>query len=421
MTREIPTAHNDEIALLGACLTSDLAYELASPIVEATDFHPPKHQNIWAAIETVATSGDRVDVLTVHAACPDPTVTLELLHELQNGVWSTTNAASYAERIISARLRRQLIHQAAEITRLGYGETGSVDAADACERARDLLADLDMPVGRGAPDPDIDTFVNSTATDYDWLIPDFLERRDRCLITASEGAGKSVLLAQIAVQAAAGVHPWTWERTTPRNVLVVDLENQPRLVARRFAKLRQKAGPDLDPQRIRVHTRPEGLDLSSRRDRRWLIDRCQANNAELLVIGPAYRMTSGVAECGDIGGEDHARQATKVLDDIRYRCDVAMLMETHAPHGHGGGRDLRPFGSSVWLRWPEFGIGLRRQSDDEYRVEHWRGPRDVRIWPTTLTRHGHWMWNPTMPTGFYRQPDTPADLFDDTAPTQEQF
>lgn len=413
--RDLPHAQAEEVALLGACLVSDHAVELALPIVEATDFFAPKHQSIFDAITIVHRRGDRVDTITVDAACTNPAVTVEYLHELQNGTWTTSNANRYAETIASARLRRQLIHAAGEINALGYGETATSDAAEAAEHARDLLADLDMPVGRGAPDPDINAYVDTTNTAYDWLIPDFLERRDRCLVTASEGAGKSVLLAQIAVQAASGVHPWTWERVTPRNVLLIDLENPPRLVARRLDTLRHIAGSDLQAARLRINSKPEGLDLTTRRDRRWLIDRCQANNTELLIIGPAYRMTSGVAERGDVGGEDQARGATRFLDDIRHRCGVAILMETHAPHGHGGGRDLRPFGSSVWLRWPEFGIGLRRQSDDEYRIEHWRGPRDVRTWPNVLTKRGRWQWNPIMPTGFFRNGDEaphPADLFE---------
>src|SRR5690606_32943343 len=107
-------------------------------------------------------------------------------------------------------------------------------AADAIEQARDRLAQIDMPIHRGAPDPDVDSFIAATDTGYDWLIPEFLERRDRILITASEGAGKSVFLAQLAVMAAAGVHPWTLDRVTPCNVLIVDLENPRRLLVRRL-------------------------------------------------------------------------------------------------------------------------------------------------------------------------------------------
>jgi RecA-family ATPase len=227
------------------------------------------------------------------------------------------------------------------------------------------------------------------------------------LVTAGEGVGKSVLLRQIGVQAAAGIHPWTGANIEPRNVLIVDLENSDRQVSRALKHLVVQAGTSLDPSRLRVCSRADGIDLTTRTDRRWLLERCIANRAELLVIGPLYRMESGVASRGDTGGQDKARQVTAALDDIRMRTGVALLMETHAPHGDGLMRDLRPFGSSVWLRWPEFGIGLRLDPDREdpncYVLKHWRGPRDVRIWPKRLLKgRGRWMWTPDgLPDGTF--------------------
>ncbi|MGH9175611.1 MAG: hypothetical protein ACRD1H_14695, partial [Vicinamibacterales bacterium] len=41
-----------------------------------------------------------------------------------------------------------------------------------------------------------------------------------------------------------------------------------------------------------------------------------------------------------------------------------------------------------WLRWPEFGIWLSAEGD----IEHWRGMRDERAWPTILQRGGEWPW-----------------------------
>lgn len=400
MSRLDPHAEPQEVALLGACLVSDLALETARELVDADDFYAPKHRHIYAAIIETARTVGRADTIVVaeHLAATgllDSIGGIAYLHQLQNGGWTTSNAHQYANAIAAASLRRQLIHAASEITEHAYNVA---DAATVADRARDLVARLDMPTGKGAPDPDIDTFIGDTDVTYDWLIPDVLERRDRILVTAGEGMGKSVMLAQFATMTAAGIHPWTYESMTPRNVLVVDLENQPRLVTRRFTRLRQQA-VGLDPQRLRIHARPEGIDLTTRTDRRWLIDRCQANAAELLVIGPAYRMSAGVAERGDIGGENQARTVTRALDEVRNRCDVALLMETHAPHGNISGRDLRPFGSSVWLRWPEFGIGFAHDSDHpgRWKVSHWRGPRDERLWPSALERGGRWPWTPILP------------------------
>lgn len=387
-----------ERALLGACLLSDVALEESARTLTAADFGAPRHRDIYAAMLALRDEG-RVDIITVSTRLGEGS--LEYLHELQNATPSIASASRYAATIANWKLRRDLMIASDQIAMLARIED---DAGHAADQARALLQHLDLPAGRGAPDPDVDSFIGGTDISYDWLIPDFLEYRDRMLVTASEGGGKSVLLAQIAVMAAAGIHPWTYEAVEPRNVLVVDLENSQRMVSRRFQWLRQNTDRSkFNPQRLRIHVRPGGIDLTGRADRRWLSDRCQANNAELLVIGPAYRMSAGVAERGDVGGEDHTRTVTKALDEIRMQCNVALLMETHAPHAHHGGRDLRPFGSSVWLRWPEFGIGLRRGEDaNRWVVEHWRGPRDKRTWPTHLEKGaGKWPWTPVMPTGTF--------------------
>jgi replicative DNA helicase len=84
-------------------------------------------------------------------------------------------------------------------------------------------------------------------------------------------------------------------------------------------------------------------------------------------------------------------------------------MEAHAPHaGPMGPRSLRPAGSSLWLRWPEFGYGLRRVEHEQSaqegracRLVPWRGARDARDWPLFLRAGdpatGEWPWKPYEP------------------------
>ena len=389
-----------EEALLGACLLSDAAIETALRIVEPGDFRKPRHAQLFSRIADQYRTAGRVDVVTVASDLGPEAVAW--VRELFNATPSVSGAAQYATTIAGWKLKREIIERAAQLTELAQS---NVDPDSIADQARALFQGIDMPTSKGAPDPDVDSFIAGTSTEYDWLVPDFLERKDRMLVTAGEGAGKSVLNTQIAVMVSAGLHPWTRERVAPRNVTLIDLENGRRLLARRIDWIRKCVDGPYDPQRLRIHSRPRGIDLTTRSDRRWLIDRCEANNTDLLVIGPAYRMYAGNAERGDTGGENQMRTVTAVLDDIRERTGVALLLETHAPHGNGLGRDLRPFGSSVWLRWPEFGIGLRRDGDrqNRYFLEHWRGPRDKRTWPEELLRdQGRWPWTPVMPAGSYR-------------------
>lgn len=405
MSRPLPADVETERALLGACILDQRAAETAIEMLEPGDFLKPVHRDIFAAIVSQVRLGSgRVDIVRIANALDGDDKLALYLHGLQNDTPSISNAPHYAEMVAGYSLRRKIVFAADDSAKEAM-EGGGYTAEEIAERARERFGALDMPTRIGAPDMPVDAFMASVDMEYDWLIPDLLERKDRMLVTAGEGTGKSVWLRQLAVQTAAGIHPWSGRDMPPRNVLIVDLENSTRQVSRALTWLVKQAGLKLDPARLRVNSRSEGIDLTTRTDRRWLLERCLANQTELLVIGPLYRMHAGVSAKGDIGGEDAARKVTQALDEIRHRAGVALLMETHAPHGDGVMRDLRPFGSSVWLRWPEFGVGIRldpeREDPDRYLLKHWRGPRDQRIWPKLLLKNaGRWPWTPDQfPTG----------------------
>lgn len=395
---------DSERALLGAALIWDQAIADALPIVTADDLHHPAHQHIWQAIVTARQHGpvDAVIVAERIRGIDHPDCTMEYLAGLQAAAPSISNTARVARTIADLAARRRLVHASADIADLA---ANAATAEDAIDRARSLVDRITLPTVIGAPSFDVRQLMDLVDMTYDWLIPGVLERGDRLLLTAGEGAGKSTLLAQLAVQAACGIHPWWWtKRHDPLNVLVVDCENGDKRVMRRYTALERIAGDDLEDGRLRIEWRPDGLDLLGRTDRSWLLDRCLANQADILVIGPVYKLYTGIRP-GDIGGEETTKEVTGALDEIRTRAGVALLMETHAPHGNGTGRDLRPAGSSVWLRWPEFGYGLHAQTKDKvlFDWDAWRGPRDDRQWPEMLRRgairEGHrWPWLPVMPT-----------------------
>jgi len=315
-------------------------------------------------------------------------------------------AAALARRIADLAVRYHARAFALEVDTAA--QDPDTDIAAIVDLARTGAANLTTPILQRAPSPTADEFCDGHDDAYDWVIPGLLERGERLLLTASEGAGKSTMLRQVAVCAATGIHPWTFARTPPATVLLIDCENGARLIRRRLRPLLATAGTRLDPSRLRIECRPDGLDLTGRADQQWLTERIASTRPDLLVIGPAYRLYAGSHARGDIGGEDQARTVTGVLDRLRVRWPHALLMETHAPHGASGAqRDLRPFGSSVWLRWPDYGIGLRRDRSSTgqhtWVLEHWRGPRDDRAWPEHFTRAQPWPWKASYPTGTFRE------------------
>lgn len=210
----------------------------------------------------------------------------------------------------------------------------------------------------------------------------------------------STMLRQIAIMTSAGVHPFphTADRTVrtfdPKKVLWVDAENSRRQNRRHLTPLyhlTQSLGQQIPPGYFTIALRPEGLDLHKGDDHVWLQERVAITKPDLLIIGPWYRLFNG-----DPNDETAARQVIQVIDTLRAQYNFTTIMEAHSPHQQQGAkhRPLRPIGSSILLRWPEYGYGLQfhtnpdtQQTDRSYAdFIPWRGDRDERSWPAAFTR-----------------------------------
>lgn len=240
-------------------------------------------------------------------------------------------------------------------------------------------------------------FLDQADAPYDWIIEDLLERGDRLILTGFEGMGKSTLVRQIAVAAAAGIHPFKPDRRTnytPAKVLFIDCENsesQSRRKLRSIANVTKGLSRPVPEGGMRLIHRPEGVDLTRDEDAAWLVERVTAHQPDILFIGPFYRL-----HAGNMNDEIFARRTVAVLDAARAVNNCALITEAHAGHGEAGkSRSVRPRGSSLLLGWPEFGYGIApnpEEGSDErgnypkVDLSAWRGPRDERDWP----RHLRW-------------------------------
>lgn len=372
-----------EEALVGWCLIDPGEAWRVLDHLAASDFYRPA----WSGCIDVLSRGhrtaadlasqvdvDRAELVAAMAHAP-------MRHDVEHLV----------ARVADLAARRRLILVASEA--IDQARDPQIDLSVPTDALRDVTDSLDRPMVTSVMEAD--EFLVDHDDAYDWLVPDLLERGDRLLLTAGEGVGKSNLLRFMALTIAAGLHPFRRTTMTPRRVLLVDVENQAR-------KVRRELRPWLhlvegwNPGMLGIEVRVGGINLDRSKDRSWLAGKVAAHRPDVLVIGPLYQL-HGAAERGDTGGENHARELARTLDRIRERFGCALLMETHAPHGSMGSRDLRPFGSSVWLRWPEFGIGLRADHElgpGKFRLVHWRGPRDPRDFPSHLAygMRGGWPW-----------------------------
>ncbi|MHB9862150.1 DnaB-like helicase N-terminal domain-containing protein [Streptomyces sp. YIM S03343] len=401
-----------EQAYLGALCFAQQDVRRVHQLVASGDFYQPAHATIHATAGALIDSGEPVDPITLTAALQaagalSRTGGPTYLHQLASSVPTVSAADHYAERIRDLAQRRALIAAGQQIMQRGYDPTAG-DPADLAEEAVALTRDV-RDQGRAATDApvtDMHDFLTVQDT-YNWVIPGLLEHGDRLILTAGEGGGKSVLLRQIAVATAAGVNPFTIAPSEygPQKVLVLDCENSEPQNRRHYRPLMNAAARVHMPVKrgqIHIDCRPEGVDLTKAAGRAWLMRRVESVMPDMLVIGPIYQLHTG-----DPSSEDHARRVTTALNEARITANCAMVLEAHAPHGSGfGPRALRPAGSSLWLRWPEFGFGLRpvedEKSADEDRARRlvpWRGLRDDRAFPQFVRQgqSGSWPWVPYTP------------------------
>lgn len=395
-TPKVDVVGHAERYVIGALLKDTSILREVQEEVVPRDFADMRLGDIYAGIVRMVAERAPVDYITVADQLPGWDVRgidLPDLGRWADEVATVSNAAYYGRLVREASMRRALAQigdQLRASTDPGLALSGALDAlrglrdrdASGVGALRTLRDVLDVPEEDDA---------------YDWVVPDLLERRDRLMLTGSEGGGKSTLLRQIAVLSAAGIHPFRFSPIDPIRVLVVDAENSERQWRRAVRHMADECAlrGQRDP---RDHVALEFVsktDITRASDIGAIHRRIDEAKPDLLLIGPLYQLIPRA-----INSDDDAAPVLAALNSIRDR-DVAMLIEAHAGHavGAGGDRDLRPRGSSALLGWPEFGLGLRRDKGDQGRqikfsLVRWRGDRDRRSWPPKLVRGQVWPWEP---------------------------
>lgn len=324
------------------------------------------------------------------------------LFELVQAAKSPGTIGHYARIVREASARRTLHEIGTRLASVATRE-GDLDHVldDASELALRLGMVVDTPVEGDTPIPGlslIQEFVDEPSPPHNWVIPGLLERQDRVILVADEGAGKSVLARQLCTLVAAGRHPFKPTlKIEPRRTLLIDLENPPDLVRRNLrgmVGMVREDGLELGDRAWRWN-KPEGMDLRSAADRQLMCRVIELTRPDLIAIGPLYKASVGKATDTY---EVAAAEVAQVFDQLRQRYGVALWIEHHMPKGDATGHRSGPIGSSFWMRWPEFGPVLRWAGEEEsnvYHVKRFRGDRDERCWPDKLIkRAGRWPWTP---------------------------
>lgn len=327
------------------------------------------------------------------------------------------SAPYYAERVGSLYTARKLAIQLGGIVnKLTYGAVHDDPTVSqrAYAEAREALDEAEQGITvQDAEVMSAQDYMDMTYEPHDWLVPDLLERTDRLILTGFEGTGKSMMLMQFACTIGSGLHPFTGAPLPFRQyrAMIVDCENSAQQIRRRLLgvtprvdalrKLHGLESVDWNDA-VKIVGRPDGISLTDPAEYARLDHQIDRVQPDLVVIGPLYKMSKV-----DYRDEQAAKQVCDALDALRVRHQFALITEAHTGHGDSAGvRSSRPLGSSLFLRWPEFGLGLvpaEGYEGDEHpsvvNVKRWRGAREERNWPFSL-QHGHEL--PWVPTDHYR-------------------
>jgi hypothetical protein len=390
-----------ERTVIASIVLDSSVLRFAADEVRGSDFADPRLGRVFEGLFEMFAAGEPISVITVgeHFARWNVGADGSVLHRWVSEVGVAAQVGWYARKVHEYAMRRGIQRQAVRLAQSAQTSGAPGEAiAQSIESLRELLAITSTaevsarPLGRILDIPD----------EYDWVVEGLLERGDRLLLTGSEGGGKTTLLRQVAICAAAGIHPFFGYPISPAKVLYVDTENTEKQWAREARGMVSTANnapaASADPSEVLALACIKRIDVTRDSDLGMLHKLVDDHKPDMLFIGPLYRLIPRA-----INSDDEATPLLTALDTIRDR-GVSLIIEAHAGHGTQGAaeRDMRPRGSSALMGWPEFGLGLRpdrnAKSSNEFQLMRWRGHRDAsRKWPTRLARGtGEWPWTPTL-------------------------
>ena len=262
-----------------------------------------------------------------------------------------------------------------------------------------LMADLgtnQAHITSGLSVVSFDDVINASDDMRPWIMPKMLRTNERMIITGPEGGGKSVLVAQMCLGASMGVNTMSaaYDEHEPLRVLMLDVENDRLQVRNNMRKIYPTLKEIRNTQPLIEWVDVQYMDMSDPVHQQKIIRLAKERKPDLMYMGSLYRL----APEGDKVDAAFSN-ISRTVDRIRAETGSSVLLEAHAGHGLSNDRNgMRPYGSSMWMRWPEFGFGMvRHNKSGHIQLKNWRGHRsDDRSWPAGLRRGSVLPWQPIM-------------------------
>lgn len=383
-----------EQAVLGQCMAIEDAHAVrtAAEIITADDWYRPAHADLWRLLTELTDEQTPTDPVIVLEEATRRGVKIDgpYLHTLYAA--AAGPALTFHAQIVADCATRRRVAAAGQ--RMAQrAEQGDADPAELVAwAAEQLAAARDDRQGVDLLASDWDTFLRTVPEQRTMIVPDLLGEGDRLVMTGEGGAGKSHMLHQIAVCAAAGIPPFDWhvdDTYEPQRVTILDFENPDhRVKSRLWPMVKDCLDLGADP-RPNLHIGGGGnpLDVLNPQNALSLLRTIEHDKPALVYIGPAYKMHND-----DPDKEIVVKKITGVLDSIRAM-GCSILTEAHHSKAGKNGGTLEPSGSNLWTWWPEFGYGMRIVSEPHEamrraRLVRWRFDRVAASWPQEVEQTG---------------------------------
>lgn len=366
----------------------------AFSIVTVDDFEPGDRQALAAIVERGYLDGVLSPAWVKDEAIKLGTPSVGFVAMIV-GSGFTGSVGYYAEKMRDDSIRR---YATAALARGAQRVRDAQDVHAAIEETMNELRAMPSPATNDDDTWTLDEILGLTVRKEAFTIPNMLRRNERLVLTGKEGGGKSVFVYQMLTGAAFGVDTFKQERCEPQRVLFLDVENnefQARANLDKIVPALREIAPDANPEWRSMKRRV--VDLLATKDKADVIRRVVHYSPDILYMGTAYKLTS-------VADEQHraVRAIQSTVDRIREELDCTVIVEHHAGHGFNNDRNsMRPEGSSYWLRWPDFGYGMKQLDTTNgqrlMRLQPWRGDRsDDRTFPAAMRSGGVLPWAPIL-------------------------
>lgn len=408
---DTPQAVESERAVLAAAMWSSESMLIAVQMLSDDDWYRPVHADLWRVMRRLHSAGVAIEPRAVYGEAKNLGAGhLSVVVDLGASGMAFGDVEYHCRRLIEATTSRELrraLHR-------GWQWATSIDR-EPVEVAEDIIESLRV-VQRTqdikSTEIDILDLVKRRVDPPDWVIPGLMARMNRLILTAPEGWGKSTLLRQLGMCTAAGLHPFRPEGIEPKRVYVLDAENPEDVNTEEYGRIHDYLG-DIGqlpkPGMLIVDEHHGGIDLLDPRVTAGILNRLERLRPDLIIVGPLYQLHDENPH-----DEGPARKLARALDRMRSVNQSALITEAHSPHSDGpSGQLMRPFGASLWKRWPEFGFCLHPVPVDkgssaearhiaaamkESQFSPWRGQRGRnRTWPKFLSQGSRLPWEEHSP------------------------